>query len=65
MQGKTGAEGLNGALRYGGNAGRYSAQVSNAFLGTQDGDLSRLVAGSGRTFGAFASREADLQGSDR
>ena len=62
VQGKTGAEGLNGALRYGGNAGRYSAQVSNAFLGTQDGDLSRLVAGSGRTFGAFASREADLRG---
>ena len=26
------------------------------------GDLSRLVSGAGRTFGAFASREADLQG---
>jgi phospholipid/cholesterol/gamma-HCH transport system substrate-binding protein len=62
VQGRTGAEGLNGALRYGGSAGRYSAQVSNAFLGTQAGDLSRLVAGAGRTFGAFASREADLKG---
>ena len=62
VQGKSGAEGLNGALRYGGPAGRYSAQVSNALLGTQEGDLSRLVAGAGRTFGAFASRETDLKG---
>jgi phospholipid/cholesterol/gamma-HCH transport system substrate-binding protein len=62
VKGKTGAEGLNGALRYGGPAGRYSAQVANAFLGTQEGDLSRLIAGTGRTFGAFASRESDLKG---
>ncbi len=62
VKGKTGAEGLNGALKYGGPAGRYSAQVTNAFLGTQPGDLSRLVAGAGRAFGAFARREADLQG---
>jgi phospholipid/cholesterol/gamma-HCH transport system substrate-binding protein len=62
VKGKTGAEGLNGAFRYGGPAGRYSAQVTNAFLGTQQHDLSRLVAGAGRTFGAFASRARDLQG---
>jgi phospholipid/cholesterol/gamma-HCH transport system substrate-binding protein len=62
VQGKTGAEGLNGAFFYGGPAGRYSAQVTNAFLGTSPGDLSRLVAGAGRTFGALANREADLQG---
>jgi phospholipid/cholesterol/gamma-HCH transport system substrate-binding protein len=62
VKGKTGAEGLNGALRYGGPASRYSAQVTNAFLGTQRHDLSRLVAGAGRAFGAFASRSADLQG---
>jgi phospholipid/cholesterol/gamma-HCH transport system substrate-binding protein len=61
IKGRTGAEGLNDALKYGGDAGRYSAQVTNAFLGTQQRDLSRLVAGAGRTFGAFASREADLQ----
>jgi ABC-type transporter Mla subunit MlaD len=62
VKGKTGAEAFNGALKYGGDAGRYSAQVTNAFLGTQQQDLSRLVAGAGRSFGAFASREADLQG---
>jgi virulence factor Mce-like protein len=62
VKGRTGAEALNGAFKYGGDAGRYSAQVTNAFLGTQQRDLSRLVAGAGRTFAAFASREADLQG---
>jgi phospholipid/cholesterol/gamma-HCH transport system substrate-binding protein len=62
VKGRTGAEGLNGAFRYGGPAGRYSAQVTKAFLGTSPGDLSRLVAGAGRTFGALARREADLQG---
>jgi ABC-type transporter Mla subunit MlaD len=62
VHGKSGGEALNGALKYGGDAGRYSAQVTNAFLGTQQRDLSRLVAGAGRTFGALAYREADLQG---
>lgn len=62
VKGKTGAQALNGAFKYGGDAGRYGAQVSNALLGTQQHDLSRLVAGAGRTFGALASREADLQG---
>jgi ABC-type transporter Mla subunit MlaD len=62
VQGVTGGGALNGALKYGGDAGRYSAQVTNAFLGTQQRDLSRLIAGAGRTFGAFASREADLKG---
>ena len=62
VQGKSGGEALNGALRYGGDAGRYSARVTDAFLGTQPGDLARLVSGAGRTFGALAYREADLQG---
>ena len=62
VRGVTGAGALNGALKYGGDAGRYSAQVTNALLGTEQRDLQRLVAGAGRTFGAFASRESDLQG---
>jgi ABC-type transporter Mla subunit MlaD len=62
VKGKTGAEGINGAFKYGGPAGRYSAQVTNALLGTSPGDLARLVAGTGRTFGALARHEADLQG---
>jgi phospholipid/cholesterol/gamma-HCH transport system substrate-binding protein len=62
VKGRTGAEALNGAFKYGGDAGRYSAQVTDALLGTQKRDLSRLVAGAGRAFGAFASRQQDLQG---
>src|SRR6266516_3133744 len=62
VKGKTGAEGFNGALRYGGDAGRYSAQVTNALLGTRPHDLSRLVAGAGRAFGALANRDEDLKG---
>jgi len=62
VKGRTGAEALNDAFKYGGDAGRYSAQVTDALTGTEDGDLARLVAGSGRTFAAFASRRDDLQG---
>lgn len=62
VKGKSGAEALNGAFQYGGAAGRYSAQVTNAFLGTEQRDLSRLVSSAGRAFGAFASRQRDLQG---
>jgi ABC-type transporter Mla subunit MlaD len=61
VQGRTGAEALNGALRYGGDAGRYTAQVTRALTGTQNGDLSKLVSGAGRAFGALASRQEDLQ----
>jgi ABC-type transporter Mla subunit MlaD len=62
VQGLTGAEALNNVFKYGGDAGRYSAQVTNAFLGTEQRDLSRLVASAGRSFGALASNESDLQG---
>jgi ABC-type transporter Mla subunit MlaD len=62
VRGKSGAEALNGVLRYGGDAGRYSAQVTNALLGTRPGDLSRLVAGAGRAFGALSRNEEDLKG---
>jgi phospholipid/cholesterol/gamma-HCH transport system substrate-binding protein len=62
VKGRTGAEALNGAFRYGGDAGRYSAQVTNALLGTRKRDLARMVSGAGRAFGAFASRQQDLQG---
>jgi phospholipid/cholesterol/gamma-HCH transport system substrate-binding protein len=62
VHGLTGAEALNNVLRYGGDAGRYSAQVTDALLGTEQRDLQRLIAGTGRTFGALASNEAELQG---
>jgi phospholipid/cholesterol/gamma-HCH transport system substrate-binding protein len=62
VRGKSAGEALNGAFHYGGDAGRYSAQVTNALLGTQPHDLSRLVAGTGRAFGALAKNEEDLKG---
>ena len=62
VKGKTAAQALNGAFRYGGDAGRYSAQVTNALLGTQPHDLSRLVASAGRAFGALSHHEEDLKG---
>ena len=36
--------------------------MTNALLGTQPGDLSRLVAGTSRTFAALAQNEEDLKG---
>jgi phospholipid/cholesterol/gamma-HCH transport system substrate-binding protein len=62
VQGRTGAEALNDAFKYGGDAGRYSAQVTEALGGVNNGDLARLVASSGRAFGAFASRRENLKG---
>ncbi|HEX3323711.1 MAG TPA: MlaD family protein [Solirubrobacterales bacterium] len=62
VQGKSAAQALNGAFHYGGDAGRYSAQVTNALLGTQPHDLSKLVAGAGRAFGALSRHEEDLKG---
>ena len=62
VKGKSGAEGLNGGFRYGGDAGHYSAQVTNALLGTGPHDLSRLVAGTGHTFAALSRHEEDLKG---
>lgn len=62
VKGKTGGQALNGAFRYGGDAGRYGAEVTNALLGTSPHDLSRLVAGAGRAFGALGRHEEDLKG---
>jgi ABC-type transporter Mla subunit MlaD len=62
VKGRTGAEALNDAFKYGGEAGRYSAQVADALLGTQQRDLAKLVSSSGQAFGALASRQRDLQG---
>jgi phospholipid/cholesterol/gamma-HCH transport system substrate-binding protein len=62
VQGKTGGEALAGAFLYGGDAGRYSAEVNNALLGTQPRDLSRLISSLGRSFAAFSRREDDLKG---
>jgi phospholipid/cholesterol/gamma-HCH transport system substrate-binding protein len=62
VKGLSGGQALNKAFQYGGAAGKYSAQVTNALLGTQKHDLAKLVAGSDRTFAAFSADQAALQG---
>jgi ABC-type transporter Mla subunit MlaD len=61
VQGKSGAEALNRAFTYGAPAGRSSAQVTQAFLGTEPHDLSQLISFAGRAFGAFVQRDGELQ----
>ena len=62
VQGISGGEALNKTFQYGGEAGKYSAQVTQALTGTQKGDLAKLVAGTGRTAAAFASNQEALEG---
>jgi ABC-type transporter Mla subunit MlaD len=61
VQGKTGAQAINGAFRYGGAAGRDTAIVNEALLGTEAHDLSGLISASGATFRALLARETQLQ----
>jgi phospholipid/cholesterol/gamma-HCH transport system substrate-binding protein len=62
VQGLTGGQALNKVFEYGGEAGKYSSQVTQALTGTQPHDLAKLIAGTGRTFNAFAANQQDLQG---
>lgn len=57
-----GAAGFNEAIRYWEEAYRDSAQVSEAYLGTENHDLSRLLKGQGKVFGALARNEDALKG---
>ena len=52
-----GAEGFNMAIRYWEPAYRDTALVNDATLGTEFRDLSRLLRGQGRAFGAIARDE--------
>jgi phospholipid/cholesterol/gamma-HCH transport system substrate-binding protein len=62
VQGLSGGQALNKVFEFGGEAGKYSSQVTQALTGTEPHDLARLVAGTGRTFAAFAANQEDLQG---
>jgi phospholipid/cholesterol/gamma-HCH transport system substrate-binding protein len=56
-----GARGINEAYRFGEEAYRTSALANEAALGTEERDLSRLVRGQQRTFGALARHEENLR----
>jgi phospholipid/cholesterol/gamma-HCH transport system substrate-binding protein len=57
-----GAAGFNEAIRYWERAYRDSAQVSEAYLGTENHDLSRLLRSQGKVFGALSRNENALKG---
>jgi phospholipid/cholesterol/gamma-HCH transport system substrate-binding protein len=57
-----GAAGFNEAIRYWEEAYRDSAQVSEAYLGTEKHDLSRLLRSQGKVFGALSRNEDALKG---
>jgi ABC-type transporter Mla subunit MlaD len=60
VQGESAAEALNDTFDYGGTAGKTSSQVSEAFLGENPGDLSKLIDDTGVVFSKLASRESEL-----
>ena len=57
-----GAAGFNEAIRYWERAYRDSAAVSEAYLGTEEHDLSRLLREQGKVFGALVRNEDALKG---
>ncbi|MFN8162168.1 MAG: MlaD family protein [Solirubrobacterales bacterium] len=63
VRGLTAAEALNKAFDYGAAAGRGSAIVNEALLGTRPrSDLRGILVGGNRIFRTLAAREAQLKG---
>jgi phospholipid/cholesterol/gamma-HCH transport system substrate-binding protein len=62
VRGRTGAQALNRTYEYAPGALRGVSVVNEALLGTERGDLSKLIASFGRVARALASDEQALQG---
>jgi ABC-type transporter Mla subunit MlaD len=62
VQGETAAESINDSFEYGGPAGRDTAIVNEALLGTEPHDLSKLIKAQRDTLGKLTGSEAALQG---
>ena len=62
VQGQTGAEALQQALRYGGPAGRDTSIVNEALIGNGPHDLSQLIAALQAVFGKLEPHEESLKG---
>ena len=60
-RGQTAAQSLNDAIKYGASAGKNTAIVSQALLGTNPGDLSRLIAGLDKVSRGLDTNESQLQ----
>ncbi len=61
VRGLSAAEALNLSFDSGAKAGRAGSQVAEAFLGTEPHDLSLLISGAARTFGAVSLHEQQLR----
>ena len=61
VQGLSAAEALNKTFQYGGRAGKGTAQVNEALLGLEEGDLRGMISASATVFEQLASRESDLR----
>jgi phospholipid/cholesterol/gamma-HCH transport system substrate-binding protein len=61
IQGKSAAEAINQSFVYGATAARDAAIVNEAFLGTLPHDLSDLISGQARLFGALSGRQEQLK----
>jgi ABC-type transporter Mla subunit MlaD len=60
-RGESAAQSLNDAIRYGARSLKGTAVVSDALLGTQRHDLSRLIAGLSRTTEGLGRNEDQLK----
>jgi phospholipid/cholesterol/gamma-HCH transport system substrate-binding protein len=62
VQGLTAAQAINKSFSYGDTAARDSSIVNEALQGTAPHDLSNLIAGQAKAFGALTGHESQLQG---
>ena len=62
IRGETAAEAINDSFDFGADAGRDSAIVNEALLGTEPGDLRRLISSNVKVFDALLAREEQLKG---
>jgi phospholipid/cholesterol/gamma-HCH transport system substrate-binding protein len=60
-RGESAAESLNDSIRYGRDALRGTAEVTDAFTGTRPHDLSKLIAGLNRTTEGLSRDQGELQ----
>jgi ABC-type transporter Mla subunit MlaD len=60
-RGQSAAESLNDSFKYGKDAFKGTAIVSDAFLGTQDHDLSRLIGGLSKVTEGLGRNETQLK----
>ncbi len=61
IKGKSAAAALNRSFDYGPRAGKSSARVADAFRGTEQDDLSKMIAATGKTFASLGRHETQLQ----